>query len=255
MRYLTPALTIAEMILYDHLHIEATTRCNLTCKTCPHRNTTPTVDITPEILETIFYRHSNIRLVHLQGLGEPFMHPDFQNICRISKKHSGIVQTFTNGTVIKPAALDYLDQIIVSLDTMSEETARDIKGIGYNLPKVLDNIIALSEIMSTTVNFTQSSYNYKEIPAVKHWCDKHGINFNITRIQNWYAPDDPLWKQQHDEISKERDLFGQMSRIEPLCQWKRLRWYYYRADGVRNPCCRRMLYRDYTKECCCTCPD
>jgi MoaA/NifB/PqqE/SkfB family radical SAM enzyme len=256
MKYITPAVNIVKMLLYDHLQIEPTTRCNLTCKTCPHKDGVPIVDITPETLEAILRRHHHIRQVNLQGLGEPFMHPDFENVCRIAKQYSfDVAQTFTNGTIIKWKAIDYLDQIVVSLDTLSNETARSIKGAGYNLSDVLYNIITLSNKIPTTVNFTQSIYNYNELDAVKRWCSERNIQFNVTRVQNWYAPDDPPWKQQHDEVMKERKVFGQLARMEPLCQWKRTRWYYYRADGVRNPCCRRMGYREYTKDCCRTCPD
>jgi MoaA/NifB/PqqE/SkfB family radical SAM enzyme len=255
MKYVTPLSNVIKMLMYDHLQIEPTTRCNLACKTCPHKDGVPIIDITPETLTAILNKYQHIRQVNLQGLGEPFMHPDFEKICGIAKERSGIVQTFTNGTIIKWGVLKHLDQIVVSLDTLSEKTARNIKGAGYNLPNVLRNIITLSNQLSTSVNFTQSIYNHTEREAIRAWCDDQHIPFNVTRVQNWYAPDEPLWEQQHTDIMKERDRFGQLPRVKPFCQWKQTRWYYYRADGVRNPCCRRMGYREYTKDCCRTCPD
>lgn len=255
MRYLTPALNYARMSLFDHLQIEPTTRCNLACPTCIHKDGVPIVDIMPSTLNAILRNHPNTALVTLQGLGEPLMHPEFEIICQIAKKRVKHVQTCTNGTLWNDEAIEYLSHVTVSLDTINPVIAEKIKGRGYNLGEVLTNILRYKKLLPVEVNFTQTAYSYAELPYVADWCNTNSIPLNVTRVQNWYARDEPGWQQAHDEITKERRLFGQMALEKPLCQWRRFRWYYYRADGHRNPCCRRMAYREYNGGCCDTCPD
>jgi MoaA/NifB/PqqE/SkfB family radical SAM enzyme len=255
MRYLTPLSNIAKMLMYDHLQIEPTTRCNLSCKTCTHRDGVPLIDITLETLAEILSKHHNIRQINLQGLGEPLMHPNFETICHIASQYSRIVQTYTNGTILKTGITKYLDKIVVSLDTLDSVAAMELKGKGYNLYDVTYNILQYACRIPVEINFTQSYYNYRELPEVRLWCKERGLDLNVTRVQNWTAPDESLWDERHLDVVRERSVFGNIPRLEPFCQWKHTRWYYYRADGIRNPCCRRLAYREYTEECCRTCPD
>jgi len=258
MRFITPLLNYAYMMKYDHLQIEPTTRCNLSCKTCPHKDGVPIIDMSPLFLNELLDKHhsrNHIHFINLQGLGEPFMHPEFIDMCLIAENYTDILKTFTNGTIFNAKATEFLDEITVSLDTMDAKIAKEIKGHGYDLHAVLNNIIKYNQVIQTNVNFTQSIYNYTEKDAVREWCNQNKVTFNVTRVQNWNSPDEILWKSNHDDIIKERLMFGAIRPEKSTCQWRKLKWYYYRADGVRNPCCRRLGYRTYGEECCETCPD
>jgi MoaA/NifB/PqqE/SkfB family radical SAM enzyme len=257
MRYLTPAVNYLNMVMHDHLQIEPTTRCNLSCQTCPHRDGVPIVDITTATMAGILKKHHSIRQINLQGLGEPFMHPVFEYICEMASDAAPAVRTFTNGTITNDLAVRYLTGITVSLDTINPVIAAKIKGPSYNLGTVLDNILKYNSFFPTVVNFTQSHLSYRELPAVRDWCEAPGIELNVTRVQNWYAPGESLWDERHTDVLAERQMFGQMRKEKSACQWRNLRWYYYRADGVRNPCCRRMGYHEYSERdgVCDTCPD
>lgn len=255
MRYITPAAKYADMFLRTHLQIEPTTRCNLSCATCPHKDGVPITDIDNRVFLKILDRHWPIASVNLQGLGEPTMHPNISGLAQMARRYSNDVWMVTNGTLLPPGLLLHLTRVTVSLDTMDAEKAKEIKGKGYDINTVLSNILKYSEYIPTTVNFTRTASNYIDEPFVRDWCDANKIAFNITRVQNWCAPDEPGWQAQHSDVMRERGMFGSMPKEKFLCQWRIMRCYYYRADGVRNPCCRRLGYREYGDGVCDTCPD
>jgi MoaA/NifB/PqqE/SkfB family radical SAM enzyme len=255
MRYLTPAINYADMFLRNHLQIEPTTRCNLSCPTCPHKDGVPIADITGETLSTILGKHRFIASINLQGLGEPTMHPNIAGIAKHARRHCNDIWMVTNGTRFVPALVNHLARVTVSLDTMDAYKAAKLKGKGYDIGTVIANILKYSELIPTTVNFTRTISNYVDEPYVRDWCEENGVVFNLTRVQNWSAPDEPGWQANHSDVMQERGAFGVMPKEKFLCQWRIMRCYYYRADGVRNPCCRRLGYREYGEGCCDTCPD
>jgi MoaA/NifB/PqqE/SkfB family radical SAM enzyme len=261
MKYISPMITIVDGFLSDHLQIEPTTRCNLNCKTCSRDNNVPIIDITEETLIKILSSHKRISHIKLQGMGEPLLHPKFDDLCDITKLYCSKnnykcdISTNTNGTIFKPHLVRHLSNINISLDTLNKEKSMEIKSKGYKLDDVISNIINYRKLLPVTVNFTRTAYNYTEESDIKNWCNDNNIEFNCTRVQNWSDPSEISYKSDHESCLQERSLFGHMQKEQYLCVWKRLNYYYYRADGARNPCCRRMKYQTYSNRCCETCPD
>jgi MoaA/NifB/PqqE/SkfB family radical SAM enzyme len=262
MKYLAPILNILDGLTSDHLQIEPTTRCNLNCKTCSRgEGGVPLIDITQETFAKILSSHKNISFIKLQGMGEPLLHPKFDILCSFAKEYCNNkgykcnITTNTNGTLFIPDKVSDLSDLNISLDTLNTEISKEIKGKNYNLDIVLSNIIQYNEILPITVNFTRTIYNYKEEPAIHKWCNDYNIKFNCTRVQNWSDPTEISYLSNSNDCLQERKLFGNMGREKNLCVWRHLKYYYYRADGVRNPCCRRIKYQTYSDRCCETCPD
>jgi molybdenum cofactor biosynthesis enzyme MoaA len=215
----------------------------------------PQVDIAINTLQSILNGHTSINRINLQGLGEPFMHPDFETICKTAKDY-GPVFTITNGTIYNEKALKYLDTITVSLDTVNPKKTQSLKGIGYNLSTVIENIDKMSSILPVSVNFVRSFYNFEDEEPVRRFCKDHSITFNLTRVQNWYGIKESGYTEAAKDIALEREMYGPVAPIAAHCQWLNGRSYYYRADGIRNPCCIRMLYNQKNLEHCCDrCPN
>jgi len=244
MRFITPLLTAIRHLQHDHLQIEPTTRCNLSCPTCSRKNGVPLVDVSPAVMNDILVRHPVPESIKLQGLGEPLMHPDMASIISVARKHCDHIGTFTNGTIYNRNITEMLDYVTVSLDSLDTEKLKQIKGRNYNLQTVLANIVEYNSRVLTTVNFTRTAHNWQDEPLVKEWCLKNGVAFNVTRVQNWSEPGESSYAADNAECRAERAIFGNMPSEEPRCLWRLARLYYYRADGTRAPCCRRMNYRE-----------
>jgi MoaA/NifB/PqqE/SkfB family radical SAM enzyme len=80
------------------LQIEPTTRCNGRCITCSRKQYSQQ-DLKEETLLQLLKRHPEID-VKLQGLGEPFMAPNLENLCRIIIEDGRSLSTVTNGVKV-----------------------------------------------------------------------------------------------------------------------------------------------------------
>ena len=129
------------------LQIEPVGRCNLRCRMCPvqyrdHHGTSALLDF--EAFCTLLDGFPSLRELHLQGLGEPLMHPRFFDMVRHAAARGIAVSTNTNLTLLTAAraraAVDAgLSEISVSLDAASSPLYESIR-VGARLPRVLRNL-------------------------------------------------------------------------------------------------------------------
>lgn len=89
------------------------------------------------------------------------------------------------------------------------------------------------------VNYTRSKWTWKQEKPIAEYCRKLGITMQHTRVRNWISPREPRYLQAHLECLEERALFGPLPPHEQVCPYRHGRYYYYLADGTRNPCCGR----------------
>jgi glycosyltransferase involved in cell wall biosynthesis len=244
--------------------IEPTTRCNLNCTKCSHKTDTPVMDITTEVLRDIFSARKEPYTILLQGLGEPFLHPNFTHICNTVKLHCKHLIVITNGTAIGNEAMELIrsgviDHIVVSLDTLNPVLARQTRGNNYDVSKVAGFIkeLVVLDRPTTAVNFVRSVYNFNEQKAVQDFCDDVGVFMNVTPIQNFYNPEQPGWFAAHAEVLSERMLARKSVKdLKDNCPFLAGRAYYFDALGRQHPCCIRMRYDqvDRTEGTCRWCP-
>ena len=87
----------------DWIQLEVTTRCNASCVYCPKSaagNNWIVRDMPVSLAQRILSFSGNVPFVHLQGWGEPLLHPDFVEILRLAKQAGCKVGTTTNGMPI-----------------------------------------------------------------------------------------------------------------------------------------------------------
>jgi radical SAM protein with 4Fe4S-binding SPASM domain len=113
------------MIMIEYAYIETTNYCNLQCTFCNRHEVIGALQHMSipkfiELMEKI--KHHPINTAKLMGMGEPFMHPKFNEICRIFKQYfpNAFLIVATNCQYkIRPwfeECLQHIDMLYLSID-------------------------------------------------------------------------------------------------------------------------------------------
>ena len=128
-----------------HVQIEPTSRCNLRCRMCV-RNRAKNIDLPLNAFKQIIESLPTVRNIMLQGLGEPFINPDFLAMVTYATRNKRYVATVSNGTLLQgyshAIAHSGLRYIGISLDSPHPHIFESIRE-GSSFRMVVDNIEAL----------------------------------------------------------------------------------------------------------------
>ena len=136
---------------WDWIQLEITSDCNASCIYCPrtlYKDRWANRHLPLETFKKLVPAFSETRHVHLQGWGEPFLHPDFFEMVAIAKGVGCRVGTTTNGMLLNMEKIEKvveskIDIIAFSLAGTGEENDRIRKGT--RLAKVLEAMRTLNE--------------------------------------------------------------------------------------------------------------
>jgi radical SAM protein with 4Fe4S-binding SPASM domain len=137
------------------LQIEPVGQCNLRCQMCPIQFRRDGPPYGPPAfmpfheLKRILDQMPEVEHLHLQGLGEPLMHPRIFDMIEYASARGIEVSTNTNLTLLTKARAERcvrsgLAQIHVSIDGATPETYNSIR-VRSSLSRVLENLAALNE--------------------------------------------------------------------------------------------------------------
>lgn len=160
------------------------TYCDLRCVycTCPHAATTLlSTEQWREIIRGLG-RLGTIRL-KFQG-GEPTLRPDFRELSAEAKDNGIISAVVSHGQAIpsRPELLDYIDEIIISLDSPNEEVNDRLRGQGSYQAAVAAIDVALQRGVRTFVNAVLTSENFSDLEAMLEFCEARGILMNAQPV-------------------------------------------------------------------------
>lgn len=145
-----PARAAGTTPLPGFLQIEPVGQCNLRCRMCP-------IELRPEsapghpaahmdfdVFRRVLAQFEGVRVLQLQGLGEPLLHPRFFDMVRHAVSHGITVSTNTNLTLLTPArAAECVDsglaEMHLSIDGASAATYEHIRRQA-NFAKVMRNL-------------------------------------------------------------------------------------------------------------------
>jgi radical SAM protein with 4Fe4S-binding SPASM domain len=138
------------------VQIEPVGQCNLSCRMCPVQFRTdggpgkPPAFMGYDAFCRIIDQFTGLRELHLQGLGEPLMHPRFFDMVSYAARLGIDVSTNTNLTLLSEKRTDEcvrsgLKCMHVSLDGASAETYQYIR-VRAKFDRVLRNIRRLTEV-------------------------------------------------------------------------------------------------------------
>ena len=141
--------------LPSYLQIEPVGQCNLRCQMCPilYRQDGPPYGPPAFMQFDLFTRlidqFIDLKSLHLQGLGEPMMHPRYFEMVAYAKERGLVVTTNTNLTLLnarraEQCVLSGLDEIHISIDGATAETYEHIR-VRSHYDKVMRNLELLSE--------------------------------------------------------------------------------------------------------------
>jgi len=137
---------------FDWLQVEVSSCCNAACTYCPHTlfaNTWQSRLMPVEAFRALLPILPRVRLVYLQGWGEPFLNPNFFEFVRMAKNAGCQVGATTNGMLLDEAICLRLVQegvdIIAFTLAGADEQNDDIR-LGTSLEKVLKIIRLINRI-------------------------------------------------------------------------------------------------------------
>ena len=134
------------------VYVEATTRCNLNCRTCVRnawdepRGTMP-LDLFNELLEHLEAFPKPVT-IFFGGYGEPLAHSGLLEMIRRAQSRGHRVELITNGILLNPSLIRELvdlavDQVWISIDGLTPDSYADIRR-GGQLRVVEQDIRALN---------------------------------------------------------------------------------------------------------------
>ncbi|MFZ0532737.1 MAG: tungsten cofactor oxidoreductase radical SAM maturase [Anaerolineales bacterium] len=214
----------------NKLYIEATTGCNLQCRTCI-RNIwdDPQALMSKETIQCLLASLDdlpNLQRVIFSGFGESLTHPHIFDFIESIRKHELAVTIATNGLLINPIIASELvklgvDRVMISIDGGKPETFADVRGA--LLSQIVENIHNLNEAKrqlrslfpSIGIEFVALRSNVAELEQVSQLASQ----LNVSRILVSHVL--PYTEELRDEV-----LYG----YEPVPPFKTISWP-LRADA------------------------
>lgn len=163
--------------MIEYAYIETTNHCNLQCTFCNRHEVIGALQHMPvdrfrRLMERI--KHNPIHTAKLMGMGEPFLHPQFDEICRIFKEYfpDAFLIVATNCqykmTPWFEESLKYIDMLYLSID--GYEDSYEL----YRPPSKWDKLIRFLDELKTkdrhgcriVVNYVVNPGNVDDIQKV-----------------------------------------------------------------------------------------
>jgi len=179
-----------------YAYLETTNYCNLDCSFCNRDEVIgPLKHMSLEnwgkLLDGI--KHHPIKEAKLMGMGEPFLHPQFDEVCRMFKetfpKCKVVVATncqydISPGKKLRKVfenSLQYIDLLYFSIDGYEENYERDRSPAKWSkLIKFLDNSRTIDKQgCDVVVNYVVNAYNVYDIPKI----DELRVNYDLGKLR------------------------------------------------------------------------
>jgi MoaA/NifB/PqqE/SkfB family radical SAM enzyme len=175
----------------EALQVEVTSRCCVRCEMCPHNTLTerwPETDMAWQTFEHVAQAFPHAAHVHLQGWGEPLLHPRLFEMIPPAKAAGCRVGLTTNGVNLSREAatrlLDLrLDLLAVSIAGASQETHEGIR-VSSSFPEVLENVRRFTSLRAQRpgggpkieLSYLMTATNIAELPQAVDLAASLGVD-------------------------------------------------------------------------------
>lgn len=237
------------------ISVEPTTSCNLRCPECPsglRAFTRPTGMLQPAMLEALL-EEIGPWLVYgnLYFQGEPYLHPQMNDLVRAFRRHGIYTSTSTNAHYLKPAQAEAivdsgLNRLIISVDGATQETYKQYR-VGGQLERVIEgtrNILAAARGgrgPHVVWQVLAVGPNEHEIPELVRMARTLGVHECVIKTAQLDDPHDghPLLTQRPELRRYDRGADGIWRLRNPLADhcWRMWQGCVLTWDGRVVPCC------------------
>lgn len=258
--------------MFKNVFFEISGKCNAMCPYCITGKvnriggSTNATFVEIEKFKKIIEKLQNIKIVddktvfHLYNWGEPFLHPELNNILQFLCEKKIFFSISTNASIIPvvdPKVFEYLVSLRVSMSGFSKKTYEKIHGFCFE--KILKNIDQIVEMIRfknvrkcVEMCFHLYQFNVEEIGMAEKFCNSRNIKF--TPIYAYLAEinqcksylDNTLTGKELRQISKDIFLFYVDDLINNMPHNYRCPQYNcltINENGTLNTCC--VMPRDH----------
>lgn len=185
---------------FDVLQIEPTTHCFLRCPFCPHeslRSRWISQHMSMALFDRLSQHFHLTRAVHLQGWGEPLLHPEVFRMVKRAKDAGCLVGFTTNGMLLSEDVCRRLmkagiDSLAVSIAGATASTHASLR-VGSDLTTILGNLANLARLKTrlgakrprVILSFLMTRSNISELPAAIDLARDAGVDgVDATNLSN-----------------------------------------------------------------------
>lgn len=262
---------------FDWIQVEVTSACNAACIYCPrtvYKEVWEDRHLPLDAFRKLAPVFEKTRHVHLQGWGEPFLHPDFFEMVAIAKAAGWWVGTTTNGMLLNRARIirtieSGLDIIAFSLAGTGERN--DAIRKGTSLKKVLEAIQAMDRAKKERGRLTPEIHvaymlfrsGINELEVLPSLLEGLGVSQVVVSTLDFVATEElreeamiPVTQEEFEktrlaldqlvEAGREKGLSVHYHLVSPekrreVCTENVQRALCISADGAVTPCVYRSL--------------
>jgi MoaA/NifB/PqqE/SkfB family radical SAM enzyme len=253
------------------IQLETTSRCNLECITClkpAYSGSWLEREMDDSLFHRILRQIPPKTSVHLQGWGEPLLHPAIlEHIGKLKEKGAHVSFT-TNGTIMDKnmaAALiqSELDGLTFSMAGASREVQDGLRG-AHSFDRLRRSINIFNTVRNEyTTTFPQVAVSYlltpetvEELPGAVTWCRANGVDAFVTvhltqaacesqqQLQFLLSENETRSYRLLRIHTQTKALFSKMrldlglfhSTLTPVCGKNPLNTLFISANGDVSPC-------------------
>lgn len=237
-----------------YVYLETTNYCNLNCSFCNRDEVIGALKHMPlfqfrEMLEKI--KHHPVREGKLMGMGEPFLHPQFDEVCKLFKEYfpDAYLIVATN-CQYRPRerfnnAMKYIDNLYFSIDGYMESYERDRSPAKWTrLIKFLDSFKDMDRHGCKVVcNYVVNPDNVQDIQTIY---DKIVVPYGLEELrlniaQNWSEDENMPGGYTRDQINYLSDNWKDNIKGKSEWDWEDCFWVneglYTTVEGNVKMCC------------------
>jgi len=175
---------------FKSIAVDVSGFCNAKCKYCPagrdlsHKGEFIALDLYENLLHKLQeYKmyFSNETAFQIYCLGEPLLHPEINEILKITHKCGMHTNISTNASVvptIDAEGLKAVDRVLISMPGFSQSSYDKIHG--FNFEHIKNNILKLKKCFSNIpfdMTYHIYQFNMNEIEAARCFCEENDIRF------------------------------------------------------------------------------
>lgn len=232
------------------LHVELTSRCNLTCPHCARTDirtggkieSLPMANLSLDAFRSTLSQFNKLEVLHCCGnYGDITSYHDIFTFLDISKEYDvGMIRLYTNGSARTPEywsrlakSLRIQDEVVFSIDGLEDTNPIYRRGSSWKIiMKNLESFITSGG--SAVWEMLVFSHNEHQVDAVKSLATSMGVKeFRIKKADRFDVVDTS--SIQKSSSSKFHSINPSTEKVS--CRYKAQKWLFLSFEAELLPCC------------------